>query len=84
MPPDVKRDEPAKPPTVEGVARQVLGAMVVREPVPPLAWAIARDEQGKPLYLLAVCMGPDLDRFERLLERVRPMMKPVPPDTLQH
>lgn len=60
------------------VARRVAGAMVVQEPVQPLGWAVARDDAGRPLYLVAVVMGSqNIPHFETALRKLRPVMKPV-------
>lgn len=63
---------------VEKIARRVVAAAVAVEPVNPLSWAIARDDEGRPLYLLAVVMGAaNIERFDKALEDLRPHMKPV-------
>ncbi len=67
-----------QPPDVGDLARQIMGAMIVREPVVPLAWATARREDGTPIYTVAIIMGTkNCDDFETALQAIRPAMKPV-------
>jgi len=63
------------------LSEELLGAMVAAEPVAPVAWAIAKNDNGQPLYLVAYVMGAEnIGKVNQLLEKVRPAMKPVPAD----
>lgn len=69
---------PNESPRPGKVTDQIIGAMVTKEPVPPLGWAIARRDDGRPLYLVAVVMGSEnIAEFEQALQKIKPHMKPV-------
>lgn len=63
------------------ISEQLLGAMLAKEPVPPVGWAIQRKADGTPLYLVAYVLGPEnVEKFAASLTKLRPGMDPVPPD----
>lgn len=72
------RGENQAAPNPGALATQVAGAMVVKEPIPPLGYAITRDANGRALMLVAVVMGSEnCDKFAASLEKIRPHMQPV-------
>ncbi len=68
----------ADAPSIKELAAQVAGAMVALEPVIPIAWARGENQDGKPLYMVAVVMGPPNVRMvERALETLKAGAQPV-------
>lgn len=67
-----------RPPSLIDVANQVSRSMLITDPISPMGWAVARDENGKPLYMVAVVFGPEnIERMDRSLEKIRPKLKAV-------
>ncbi len=61
------------PPDVGDVARQLLGAMIAQPNQPPDGFgkATANDENGDPIYVIAVILGPDnVERTAKALDAV--------------
>lgn len=60
------------------MAHAVGMAQVAAEPISPLAWATAKDDEGEPLYMVAVVMGrANCQRMDKLFTKLRPHMKRV-------
>ena len=50
----------------------VAGAMEAKEKSEPMGYAIGRDEAGRPLYLVAVILGPEnINATARALDAMR-------------
>jgi hypothetical protein len=68
----------ANPPDVGQIARQIMRAMIVQEPVIPAGWARASDADGRPLYTIAIVMGSEnCVAFEKTLQDFTEYVKPV-------
>jgi hypothetical protein len=67
----MKNNPTPPPPTVQEVARALLGAMNAKHPPDPLGYAVARDAAGEPLYLLACVQGKgNVERFRKSLQKL--------------
>lgn len=65
-------------PNPKDVAEQLISSMLAPAKPDPIGWATARDEQGRPLYMLVCVMGREnIESMESSLNKLKPHMKPV-------